>query len=270
MIGQYELKRALIDRQTLPQFMIISGPAGSGKSLLINNLCKVKLNCDPIEISTIDDVRDICLNAVSLQKPQAYVLNTFDTVNFRTKESILKLCEEPPKHVYIFIETRNLARIKQTLTSRATVFDMLHYSKDELRQYCLTLDNMTDSECESIINICNTPGRVRQIHEYSGGKPFIAFCNTVVSNISKVPFSNALKISNKLKLKADAKEGYDIDIFFETVSTLALQNVETIGIDIAYNIISSCSKALQSYYQTPSLNKQMLFDTWVMNIRGIV
>lgn len=270
MIGQLNAKRLLKSLKILPQFIIISGPAGSGKSLFIENICRTRLNCSPVVVTSVDDVRAICVDAPVLQEPCAYVLNNFDALNFRTKEAILKLCEEPPHLVYIFIETRNISKIKQTLLSRAFVFELQPYTKEELMTYCLSLNNLTDRDSELLVGIYNTPGRILQVSQYNTSKSFLSFCDTVVKNIATVPFSNALKISNKLKLKSDAVEGYDLDIFFETISFMALQQSESLGTDLAYNIIKSCSVILQKYSQVSTLNKQMLFDSWVMQIRGLI
>ena len=267
MIGQTQAKSLLRSLTVIPQFIIVAGAAGSGKSLFIQELCKTRLNCEPIEINSIDDVRTICESAVDLQKPTAYVLSTFDTVNFRTKEAILKLCEETPKYVYIFIETNSITSLKQTLLSRAFIFNLQPYSIEELKRYCLTLENATETEIESIINVFNTPGSIKRVQQLDT-QAFLSFCNKVANFIGTAPLGNALKISNSLKLKNDST-GYDLDLFFNAVSHYALINRDQIGLDTAYNIIKASSKQTQQFLQVGSLNKQMLFDAWLLDIRGI-
>ena len=267
MIGQTHAKALLRGLSIIPQFIIVSGPTGSGKSLFIQELCKTRLNCEPIEISSIDDVRGICEAAVDLQAPTAYVLSTFDTVNFRTKEAILKLCEETPKYVYIFIETVSSSSLKQTLLSRAFLFNLEPYSTEELKRYCLTLENATETEIENIINVFNTPGNIKRAQQL-GSQTFLSFCNKVANFIGTAPLGNALKISSSLKLKNDSP-GYDLDLFFNAVSYYALINRDQIGLDTAYNIIKASSKITQQLLQVNSLNKQMLFDSWLLSIRGI-
>lgn len=267
MIGQVKARKLLKQLDTLPQFIIVAGPKGSGKTLFITETCKYKLGCEPIEINSINDVREICETAVDTQQPRAYVLRSFDTVNFRTKEAILKLCEETPKYIYIFIETQSVANIKQTLLSRAFLFSLEPYSIEELKRYCLTLENVTETESESLISTFNTPGNIQRALNL-GVSGFISFCDKVVSFISEAPFANTLKISNSLKLKADGA-GYDIDLFFESISRRALLAKDNIGVDAAYNLIKACSAVTTILAQTPTINKQMLFDTWLMKVRGI-
>lgn len=267
MIGQIKARRLLKQLETLPQFIIVAGPKGSGKTLFITETCKYKLGCEPIEISSINDVREICETAVDIQQPKAYVLGSFDNVNFRTKEAILKLCEETPKHIYIFIETQSVANIKQTLLSRAFLFNLEPYSTEELKRYCLTLENVTEAESESLISTFNTPGNIQRALNL-GVSGFISFCDKVVSFISDAPLANALKISNSLKLKAD-DTGYELDLFFESISKRALLAKDTIGIDAAYSLIKACSSISTVLSQTPTANKQMLFDSWLMKVRGI-
>jgi replication-associated recombination protein RarA len=268
VIGQQKLKNTLLKLNTLPQFMIVSGPSGAGKSLFISELCLQRFNKEPIEISSIDDVRSICEAAVNIQEPTAYVLSTFDNVNFRTKEAILKLCEETPKHVYIFIETKSLSSIKQTLLSRAFLFSLEPYSLEELKRYCLTLENATETEISSLITVFNTPGNILRA-KTCNIQQFITFCDKVVSFVCKATLSNTLKISNSLKLKAD-NDGYDLDLFFECVSKRALLAKDNLGIDSVYNIVKACSSASQQLYQIPTINKQMLFDSWLLNVRGVL
>ena len=267
MIGQINARKLLKQLDVLPQFVIVAGPKGSGKTLFITETCKYKLNCEPIEISSIDDVRKICETAVDIQQPKAYILGSFDNINFRTKEAILKLCEETPKHIYIFIETQSLSNVKQTLLSRAFIFNLEPYSIEELKRYCLTLENVTEAECESLISTFNTPGNIQRALNL-GVSGFISFCDKVVSFISEAPFANTLKISNSLKLKADGA-GYDLDLFLNAVSRRALLAKDNIGVDLAYNLIKACSNISTILAQTPTVNKQMLFDSWLMKIRGI-
>lgn len=267
MIGQTKAKRLLTKLDSLPQFIIVAGPKGSGKSLFINETCRYKLGCEPIEISSINDVRNICETAVDVQKPTAYVISTFDNVNFRTKEAILKLCEETPKYIYIFIETQSTANIKQTLLSRAFLFNLEPYSIEDLNKYCLTLENVTEAESESLVNTFKTPGNIQRAYRL-GTRDFISFCDKVVSFVCEAPFGNTMKIANSLKLKADGP-GYDLDLFFEAVAHRALLAKNNLGIDTAYSIIKACSAVSTVFAQTPTVNKQMLFDSWLMKVRGI-
>lgn len=267
MIGQRRVKSIIKCLKKLPKFIIVSGPSGSGKSLFITELCKYKLGTEPIQVSSMDDIRNICTTAVSVQQDTAYVLSDFDSINFRTKEAILKLCEEPPEHIYIFIETISTANIKQTLLSRAFLFELDNYSKEDLRSFCMSIENITEAEVNTCLDLFSTPGSILRAKSM-GLQEFLAFCKKTASFVSTATFGNALKISNSLKLKADGT-GYDIDLFFSTVANYALNMVTELGIDTSYNIINACSKANTTLVQIPTINKQMLFDTWLMQVHGI-
>lgn len=268
MIGQQKAKTLLSRLCNIPQFIIVSGPTGSGKTLFIQELCKSRLDCEPIEVFSIDDIRNICGTAVNIQSPKAYILSSFDTINFRAKEAILKLCEEVPPYIYIFIETKSLANVKQTLLSRAFIFELEPYSKTDLQRYCLTLTNLTEVESESLVSVFKTPGQILRASQL-GVQAFIGYCSKVTSFVCTAPLGNAMKISNSLNLKS-TDTGYDLDLFFECVAQQALVNWRTIGLDSAYKIIFACSKTRQQLAQTTSLNKQMLFDSWLLTIRGMI
>lgn len=264
MIGQKSVLDAIskISDNNFPRFNIVCGLRGSGKTTLIRYINDTKIHSSYNEINTIDEVRQIYIDAPSFIEPRLYVLNDFDSMNFRAKESILKLCEDIPPNLYLFIETNSLSNIKQTLISRANVIKLSAYTADELNSFCMTLDNATESEVNYLIESFKTPGDIIRANNI-GIMQLYAFCSKVLNNIFTANTFNCMKIINSLKIKSDG-DGYDLDLFFTVLMNCAKNNLP---VQLAYIVINATSKALQKL-NLKSLNKTMIFDDWLFEIKG--
>ena len=78
--------------------------------------------------------------------------------------------------------------------------------------------------------------------------------------MADVSLANALKIPNSLSLK-DGAEGYDLRLFLRMFMSLCISrqaNLEWVM------TTSKCSTTLR----TKAVNKQMLLDTWIFDIRS--
>ena len=79
-------------------------------------------------------------------------------------------------------------------------------------------------------------------------------------NISSVQLANALKISNQLSLKKDAK-GYSLKIFLTAIGKIYFN-------DRKYEELVITNKHL-SDLQNSAVNKLMVFDSWLFDIREV-
>lgn len=265
MIGQTKVLTEIskiVDGQ-FPRFSIICGLRGSGKTTLIKYINDTKIHAEYNEISSIDDIRQICLDAPMYTEPRLYVLSDFDSMNFRAKESILKLCEDIPANLYIMIETISVENIKQTLLSRANVIKLGGYTDAELTAFCHTLEGIDENEISYLINAFKTPGDIIRAHS-NGIRSLVEFCQKVLSNIYNANTFNAMKIADSLKLKADGA-GYELDLFFTVLMNCAAL---TLPANQAHQLILSTSHALQRL-NMKSINKLMLFDAWLFEVKGV-
>lgn len=265
MIGQTKVLTEIskIADGKFPRFSVICGLRGSGKTTLIKYINDTKIHAEYNEINSIDDIRQICIDAPTYTEPRLYVLSDFDSMNFRAKESILKLCEDIPPNLYIMIETISVENIKQTLLSRANIIKLSGYSIDELTIFCNTLEGISENEISYLINAFKTPGDISRAHN-CGIVSLVEFCQKVLSNIYVANTFNAMKIADSLKLKADGS-GYDLDLFFTVLMNCAALTLPT---NQARQLIMSTSHALQRL-NMKSINKLMLFDTWLFEVKGV-
>ena len=89
----------------------------------------------------------------------------------------------------------------------------------------------------------------------------------VVDNIARVSGANAFKISNKIALR-DETDKYDLRLFWKAFMTECFRRAESNIDDILYNMsaIDITSSKLRDL-RIKGVNKQMLFDMWLLSIR---
>lgn len=266
MIGQKNILHKIdtIDEKSIPQFIVVSGLRGSGKTSIINYLNDTKIHSHEIvNITSIDDIREICMSAVTFTSNRLFVLSDFDSMNFRAKESILKLCEDIPKNLFIIIETSSLENIKQTLISRAYTITLQNYTYDELYDFCSSLENINNQEIEYLLVSFKTPGDIIRARS-CGILELYAFCYKVINNIFIANTFNAMKIADKLKLKSDSS-GFDLDLFFTVIMNCAKYSNT---VEQYRKLIFATSDALKKLNFVKSINKVALFDNWLFNVKG--
>jgi len=146
MIGQ---KRLL--KKEFPQFVILIGKAGSGKKTLVRE----KFDNLVEGFSKVDDVRWIIEDSRDLVDMRTYLLDG-NEMTYQAQNALLKITEEPNEKTRIILTGRFQKQFLNTLLSRATIFHMDTYSKEELM-------NFTDKP--ELIGIYGTPGLLVQYDE---------------------------------------------------------------------------------------------------------
>lgn len=279
IIGQKKLLQRiqqLIDSDRYPRFSIIVGAKGSGKKKIARLLCKEISGGLYEECGTkIDDVRELIHDAYQIHSTAVYFIPDADNMSVAAKNALLKVTEEPPNNSYFIMTLESAKNTPETILSRATVFYMDPYKPDEILEYAHKIRKDYDKdkcsmEDEIIQMICETPGDV-DIMTKHGVINFYEYVKLVVNNITEVSLANAFKIPSKVALK-DADEGYDLRLFLKVfVYTIIKEKVwngadEDITKSTAVSVLVT-SKALQDLKRIRGINKQMLMDKWIMEIR---
>ena len=262
MIGQKYLKRyvkTLIDEGNFPRFSIFVGPKGSGKKTFVHEVIQDLTDGLYVESGIkVDDVREIINDAYKVHSTAIYFIPDADNMSNAAKNALLKVTEEPPNNAFFIMTLEDAVNTLDTIRSRAQIFHMDKYYPRDLKDYANTIGIKDEEELEIIADVCETPGDVNILHE-QGVKEFYDFTNLVFDNIADVSLANALKIPNKLSLK-DGAEGYDLRLFLRMFMSLCITrqaNLEWVM------TTSKCSTTLR----TKAVNKQMLLDTWIFDIR---
>lgn len=262
MIGQQQLLDE-IDKFVASsdnRFIIICGVEGSGKKQVMKYLARqLKAELTPNE-NKVDSVRQCIKTCYSQTNRIIYAFYDVDKMSFGAKNSLLKITEEPPKKAFFGLTVTNRWTVPATLLSRATVFNMQHYTTAEIADYANSLKAFTIDELEVITQFCKVPGEVKLLAQNSI-KDFNEFADLVFNNIAEVSGANAFKISQKLKLKADGV-GYDIKFFLRVMANLFINNIDKKN----YSAWKLTVKALNELGVT-GINKQFLIDRWILDIR---
>lgn len=272
MIGQRELLKHInrqIETDKFPRFSIIAGERGSGKRLLASDISKqlgVAVICD----IKADAIRNIIEMAYKVADTTVYIIPNIDNMSQSSSNALLKVTEEPPNNAYFICTCENADNVLITLRSRAVTYIMEPYTYEDKCDYIEQVGVPEFEEDENfILDVASNLGEVQQmlnmdIHQFK------AYVDLVIDNIAEVSGSNAFKIAEKVALK-DEDNKYELRLFWKAFSSLcATHMVNSIEHDdcLRYGrAVAITGDALQQL-NIRGINKQMLFDKWLLDIRG--
>lgn len=278
MIGQQQLKSritAIIGLNRVPRFCLFIGQDGSGKKCIMDwmstelhkyGVCKHTMSYDNCKIEAVRNMID---TAYELVDSTVFIMPDIQNMSAVAKNAILKITEEPPNNAYFLMSVNSVDNVLDTLRSRAVVFNMQAYSKDELQNYLNENGGLKLSEDQRsfILNISNTIADVGNLLKIDS-KAFCDYMNLVFEQIAKVSGPNSFKMANKLAVKNE-EDKYDLKLFFQAFQHLCLDHM--IGVDNEeenkyFEGVKLASKALQDL-QISGINKQMLIDEFILDIR---
>ena len=257
MIGQKTLKQTLVNllkNDSFPRFVILVGETGSGRKTLVHEVFDCLIT--EYEIG-IDGIRQMIAEAHRMSGvPSVYLIPDADTMSVQAKNALLKVTEEPPRNAYVIMTLSDLNNTLDTIKSRATVFQMEQYSPQEITQYS---EEVYGENNDIYRDLCSTPGEVDLLYSF-GAEDFYEYVRKVAQNISEVSLANALKISSQLAIKDNG--GYDLGMFWKAFLKASMDMKD-------YQRIQPTTQSLSRLKKIKGINKQMLFDTWLFDIRSI-
>ena len=100
--------------------VLISGPKGSGKSLLARTYFNLLGLSDYTEVeSKVDSLRSIIDTCYSFDGNIGILIENLDVGVVGASYTILKFLEEPPSHVYLVVTCQNVSNVPDTIISRS-------------------------------------------------------------------------------------------------------------------------------------------------------
>lgn len=133
LVGQDEAVRMLVDlgkRNNIPHAILLTGPSGCGKSTTARIL-RTKLNCSKMDyteinaadfrgIDTVREIRQRMGLAPIAGNCRIYVMDEGHSLVSLAQDSLLKLLEDTPQHVYFILCTTDPQKLKTTIRTRCT------------------------------------------------------------------------------------------------------------------------------------------------------
>lgn len=271
MIGQKFLIEQFdkFDIQTLPKSVLLVGAVGSGRKTFVREIAD-RLNVDLIEIGqSADDVRELSKLCNHQTDSTIYLVPNVEQMSAAAQNSLLKILEEPPNDAHFMLTAVQENMILSTIHSRCMTYQMSPYSSDELMQYLL-LTYPTKGQDDVVIgamtDACNCPGDIDLLLSQDV-RAFLDYVQLTYKNIAKVSGANSFKIGSKINLADDDKK-FDLRLFWRTFTAVCLR---LDGKDVDENRKKMLGASITAKYyadlQIKGLNKSMLFDNWILDIR---
>lgn len=269
MIGQKDILSNVdywIKTDTVPRFMIISGPKGGGKATMSREITRrMKAYLIECELS-VDAVREAVKNCYKCAVPTVYLFRDADKMSTAAKNAMLKITEEPPRQAHFIVTVQNAENMLETLRSRATNIAIAPYTEEELNIF---YRDYIHKKNQLIREVCSVPGMMLEMEKIDV-EELVEFCNTVVDNIQTVTGVNAFKIVQRIRLKDDGN-GYDPELFFHCMKYVLLTRIMDLNTDIRdatlwANMLAVTSRYNQEFNIT-GVKKDATLDMWVLSMR---
>lgn len=270
MIGQKEVVSKIlgqISRNKFPRFTILIGEKGSGKKTLAKEIGSL-LNCvTTFNDNSVDQIRFIIDESYKLPDRIVYVIEDCDNMSNAAANALLKVTEEPPKNAYFIITCESIDNLLSTIKSRGVTYMLEPYTYEDKCDYLHTCQEKTEEEETFILNVASNIGEVKELVNMDISA-FRDYVNLVIDNIAEVSGSNAFKIADKVNIKDD-KDKYDLRIFLRAFSSICVDRMLSSDDPLKYAQAVAVTGDILQELRIRGINKQMLIDKWILNIREI-
>jgi DNA polymerase-3 subunit delta' len=260
----YERIRGQVARNKFPRFSILIGEKGCGKRTLAKEIGNL-LNAPIVNVSTsVENIRTIIDDSYKLVEPIIYVIADCDNMSSAAANTLLKVTEEPPQQAYFILTCASIDNLLSTIKSRGVTYMLEPYTYEEKCDYLEVHAKHHENET-FMLNVASNLGDLQEMLDIDV-KAFEDYVELVIDNIADVSGSNAFKIGDKINFKDD-KDKYDLGLFLRAFSSLCIDRMLKSDDPLKYaTAVAITGNALQQL-NIRGINKQMIFDTWLLDIR---
>ena len=161
------------DWNKIPRAFLFTGKSGCGKTTIARIMAK-ELGCSERDFNElnsantrgIDTIREIssnCKMAPFEGKIRAYLLDECHSQTKDAQQALLKLLEDTPEHVFIFLCTTDPNLLLETIKNRCSVYQVSPWEIGETYQYLKTIVANEKGKCSL--------KTIKRIAEESNGSP---------------------------------------------------------------------------------------------------
>jgi len=167
--------RQFLANNSVPHCILASGPSGCGKTTLLRIL-KGSLDCSDMDFKEInaadargiDMIRDVKRSmhlAPISGKSKVFLIDECHQLTSQAQESILKMLEDTPKHVYFFLASTVPGKMLKTILTRSTIITVELLTNKQLagliqKVYQSELEeNLREDVCDKIVELAEGSAR---------------------------------------------------------------------------------------------------------------
>lgn len=122
----------------------------------------------------VDDVKnlieDVSLTPVESDK-KIYIFNNFSSANTQSQNKLLKILEEPPKNVYIFLCVTNINKVLPTILSRCKKIRLEALTDCEIKTCLPTESGLTEEQASLILDF--SQGSIEKALNFCSSQEFL-------------------------------------------------------------------------------------------------
>lgn len=269
MIGQVSLQEKIIgqiERNKFPRFSILIGESGSGKKQLAKVISE-QLKCAISFVDTkVETIREVIESAYSVEEPIIYVIADCDNMSSSSANALLKVTEEPPKNAYFILTCENEENLLQTIRSRGVTYMLEPYTYEDKLDFLAWEKQLNEEEETFVLEVASNIGEIQKLLALDI-PAFKNYVILVIDNIAEVSGSNAFKIGDKIALKDEADK-YNLKLFWKAFNAICVDRMVKADDPLRYARAIAITGDYSQQLVIRGINKQMLFDNWMLAIRS--
>jgi DNA polymerase III delta prime subunit len=217
-----------------------------------------------------DSIRETIDLSYKVTDDVVYIIPDCDNMSSASANALLKVTEEPPKNAYFILTCENEENLLSTIRSRGVTYMLEPYTYEDKCDYIDTLNAgkqifYNDEEEEFVLEVASNIGEVEQLITMDTFA-FRDYVTLVIDNIAEVSDSNAFKIGDKVALK-DEDNKYSVKLFWKAFNSVCVDRMRNGDDPLKYARAIGVTGDYAQQLNIRGINKQMLFDNWIIAIR---
>ena len=163
----------MVEKNRVPHAILFSGPSGCGKTTLAYIL-SAAIDCHPDEFEVIDsgqfkgidsarELRERLYYSARRGKIRVFLIDEAHQMTSPQCDAMLKVMEDTPKHVYIWLATTDPDKLKKALRTRCTPIEVSSIPPEDMAKkvlwpICVKEERNTDEIKLVLLHIANHCG----------------------------------------------------------------------------------------------------------------